>query len=109
MAVQNGETSCMDEEYVLHYRLTQNHELMKVINELKEKLTVGPIVSEGSCCICFEKLAHRPTERWACGHDKICLPCSQEWQARSPGAALCPICRKRKPINDREFPSLSRK
>ena len=107
MAVDNGETrNDVDEEMVLNYKLTQIAEFQRILKVIKEELTIGPLVEEGSCSICFDKLAHYPTEQWKCGHKEFCLPCSKKWQNSNPGGALCPICRKKKPVNDREYPSL---
>ena len=108
MAVENGETrSDVNEEVVLNYKLTQIAEYQRILRVIKEELTIGPMVEEGSCSICFDKLAHYPTEMWnSCGHKEFCLPCSKKWQNSNPGGALCPICRSKKPVNDREYPSL---
>ena len=108
MAVENGETrSSVNEEVVLNYKLTQIAEFQRILRVIKEELTIGPLVEEGSCSICFDKLAHYPTEMWnSCGHKEFCLPCSKKWQSSNPGGALCPICRSKKPMNDREYPLL---
>ena len=108
MAVENGETrSNVNEEVVLNYKLTQIAEYQRILRVIKEELTIGPMVEEGSCSICFDKLAHYPTEMWnSCGHKEFCLPCSKKWQNSNPGGALCPICRRKKPVNDRDYPSL---
>ena len=108
MAVENGETSSsVNEEAVLNYKLTQISELHRILRVIKEALTIGPLVEEGSCSICFDKLAHYPTEMWkSCGHREFCLPCSKKWQKSNPVGAPCPICRSKKPMNDREYPLL---
>jgi chromosome segregation ATPase len=108
MAVENGETRTnVNEEIVLNYKLTQIAEYQRIMRVTKEALTVGPLVEEGSCTICFDKLAHYPTDMCnSCGHKEFCLPCSKKWQNSNPGGAHCPICRSKKPVNDREYPSL---
>ena len=108
MAVENGETgSDVNEEVALNYKLTQIAEFQRILRVIKEELTIGPLVEEGSCSICFDKLAHYPTETWSsCGHREFCLPCSKKWQNSNPGGALCPICRSKKPMSEREYPSL---
>jgi len=107
LAVENREKEA-NEGIVLDYKLTQIEEFQRVLDITKKKLTIGPLLKEGSCSICYEKLAHFPTERWQCGHS-FCLPCSQAWQDNNPGGATCPTCRKIKPKNEKEFPRLNRK